>query len=338
MIDIENNVEKTDIVIIGAGPAGISCALTACKQNYHLLLIDQGNVANAIIRFPINMVFFSTADQLELAGIPLILSDIRPTRIEMVKYYQSIIRMFKIPVLAQARVLQVKYDGSFETRYRHQNREKVIRSSHVILATGFYDQPNLLNIPGEDLPAVHHYYREPYAFFGQQVVVVGGGNSAVEAALELYRHGARVILVYRGAELGDNIKYWIKPDIQNRLKENNIRSYFRSTVEKITANMILIRQADKIIELPMDAVFLLTGYHPPAGNFQMCQVEFDRQTLVPEYNRDTLESNVPGLYLAGSVMAGNNTNTIFIENSREHGSIIITDIDKKYNRSRRSHN
>jgi len=327
---IKTITDKIDIAIIGAGPAGIACAIAAVKKKYRVRLVDKGNVADAIIRFPTQMIFFSTADLLELASVPFTSQNIRPTRLETVKYYHSLIRMFHIPVLLSTRVVQInKKSSCFEIHYHGKKQDQRMESRYVILATGFYDQPNTLNVPGEDRPSVSHYYKEPLAYFNQQVVVVGGGNSAVEAALELYRHGCRVTLVHRGTDIRESVKYWIKPDIQNRIKEKSIPAYFHTRVEKITDEGVMINQNGSKLILPADAVFIMTGFHPDESNYRMCQVNYDPVTLEPVCNHETLESDVPGLYLAGSVVAGRNTNKIFIENGREHGEIILADIQKK---------
>jgi thioredoxin reductase (NADPH) len=318
-----------DMIIVGAGPAGISCAAEAVKKKLKILLLDKGNVVNSIINFPTNMTFFSTADLLEIANIPFNSFADRPCRIEAIKYYQNLINYFNIPVELNVRVEKIeKSQDKFQVRYLKRGEENTIISKGLILATGFYENPNLLNIPGEELHHVCHYFKEPYGLFKKDVVVVGGKNSAVEAALELYRHGVNVSIVHRRSEIKESVKYWILPDILNRIAEGKINAYMSSTVQRITTKSVLIQQDNKEKEIPADAVFLMTGYHPDIKILEACNIEYNTQTLEPKIEGDTLETNIEGLYLAGSIIAGYNANKIFIENSREHGSIIINDFMK----------
>jgi thioredoxin reductase (NADPH) len=319
-----------DLVIIGAGPAGIGCAISAIKRRLNLLLIDKGNIVNSIINFPTNMTFFSTSDVLELHDIPFHSEGIRPNRIEVVKYYQGLVRYFKIPFQTRLNINQIKKKNDYFMISGAKNGSYFsIGAEKIILATGFYDNPNMLKIEGEELIHVSHYYKEPFQHFDQDVVVVGGKNSAVEAALDLHRHGARVSIVHRRREIKDNVKYWVLPDIQNRIKEGSISIFLNSTVNRINPDSIEIKIKKKIKILPADAVYLLTGYQPDVSLWKNCGVEFDQVTWEPKINPHSLESTIPGLYLAGSLIAGKNANKIFIENSREHSEKILSDVQNK---------
>ncbi|MFC2089083.1 NAD(P)-binding domain-containing protein, partial [Calditrichota bacterium] len=243
-----------DIGIIGAGPAGIGCALTAKKENLKTVMIDKGNIVNSIIGFPQNMTFFSTADLLELNNIPFTSTSFRPTRNETIKYYQGIVKAFKLPFILDSNVQTItKVKSGFKIEYLKNGKLENIQSRAVIIATGFYDNPNKLNIPGEDLPHVSHYYSEPFSFFGKKVIVVGGKNSAVEAALELYRFGAEVTMVHRKAEIKENVKYWILPDIQNRIKAGEIKIFLNAELKEIQNNMVVINSNGKLKSVSADA-------------------------------------------------------------------------------------
>ena len=320
-----------DLVIVGAGPAGLSCAIAAHRKNLSYIMLDKGNIADAIINFPVNMVFFSTADQLELAGIPFTSAGFRPTRQEVIRYYHNISAHFGIKVRPNTHVSGVgKNDRFFEVSVVSGGSPEIIEARNVVLATGFFDHPARLNVPGEDLPHVSHVYHEAFKYYGQNVVIVGGKNSAVETALELYRSGARVTLVHRRSEIRESVKYWILPDIINRINENSIRAYLNSTVKQITGEYVEIEQAGEGHKIPADAVFLMTGYRPDTELFDSAGVEYDPETFEPRINAQSHESNIPGLYIAGSMIAGKNHNRVFIENSRQHGDLIIADIAEKH--------
>ncbi len=321
---------KYDIVIVGAGPAGLGCAISAIKRKLNILLIDKGNVVNSIINFPVNMTFFSTTDLLEIHNVPFNSMNFRPNRTEAVRYYQSLIRHFNISTETLATVESIeKKENNFEISYSKSGQKKTIYSRKVILATGFYDNANLLNVEGEDLDHVSHYYQDPLRHFDQDVVIVGGKNSAVEAALDLHRTGARVSLVHRHSSIEESVKYWILPDIKNRIHEGSIEVYLISQVRKITPEFVEITNKHETKKLPANAVYLLTGYHPDIFLLKKIGIHFDQYSLEPKINTDSLESSLSGLYLAGSLIAGRNANRIFIENSREHGEIILSDLITK---------
>jgi thioredoxin reductase (NADPH) len=324
------DMENYNLIIIGAGPAGISCALAAEKNNLSYLLMDKGNIADAIINFPVTMTFFSTSDQLELENIPFNSQNFRPTRIEAVKYYQSIVSHYNLNVSVSSLVTKVeKHLDTFIVSFVKNDNEHKISCDKLVVATGYFDRPNLLGVPGEDLPHVSHYFDEALRYFNQQVVIVGGKNSAVETALELYRSGAKVSIVHRRDSIQESVKYWILPDIINRIKEGSIKTYFNAQVKKITSQNVIVSQDQQETEIAADAVFLLTGYLPDIRLLDQLSVKYHADTLECAVNESTLETNIPGVYLAGSIIAGKNHNRIFIENSREHGSLIVADVVQK---------
>jgi len=325
-------MKEHDIIIIGAGPAGISTAIEAVKNNLATLLIDQGNVVNSIINFPVNMTFFSTPDLLEIADIPFNSSGYRPTRYEAVKYYHRLVSYYGIPFYPNSKVTTVKKDKSgFSVIIENNGLQQMEKSKIAVIATGFYDNPNYLDVPGEELAHVSHYYTEALKHFGEDVVIVGGKNSAVEAALDLYRNGAKVSIIHRRNEIKESVKYWILPDIINRINEGSIKAHFNAKVKKIEKKYLEYEQTGEVFKIHADSVYLLTGYHPNEKLLLNSGIKYDKKSLVPQIYANTLESNVPGIYLCGSIVAGRNANKIFIENSREHGKIIVSDIVKKLN-------
>ncbi|MHC4308291.1 MAG: YpdA family putative bacillithiol disulfide reductase [Planctomycetota bacterium] len=281
-----------DLVIIGAGPAGLGCAISAVKRKLNILLMDKGNIVNSIINFPVNMTFFSTADLLEIHDIPFNSMNFRPNRTEAVRYYHSLVKHFDIPAETLATVNTVEKNGNnFEVMYTKSGKSKQISSKNVVLATGFFDNANQLNVEGENLGHVSHYYVDPLQHFNQDVVIVGGKNSAVEAALELHRTGARVSIVHRRDEIRESVKYWILPDIQNRIKESSIKVYLNSHVTKITPEFVEIESKNNAKKIPADAVYLLTGYHPEISMLEKIGIQFDQNSLEPRINNTSLESN-----------------------------------------------
>jgi thioredoxin reductase (NADPH) len=323
-------MKSYDVVIVGAGPAGLGCAISAVKRNINVLLMDKGNVVNAIIDFPVNMTFFSTADALELHNMPFNSMNFRPNRTETVRYYHSLVKHYNISTETLATVTSVAKKGDiFEIHFLKSGVNQIILSKKVVIATGFYDNPNRLEVEGEDLDHVSHYYRDPLTNFDQDVVIVGGKNSAVEAALELHRTGARVSIVHRRKAIKESVKYWVLPDIVNRINENSIKAYLNSRVKRITNEYVEIENGHGIQKIPASAVYLLTGYHPDISLLDKSGVHFDKKSLEPVIDPKSLESNIDGLYLAGSIIAGRNANKIFIENSREHGEKVLSDIEIK---------
>ncbi|MBI5178438.1 MAG: YpdA family putative bacillithiol disulfide reductase [Nitrospinae bacterium] len=314
-----------DFIIVGAGPAGLACAIECEKKSLSYLVLDKGCVVNSIFHFPEGMTFFSTPDLLRIGDLAFVTEQFRPTRTQVLHYYVSLAKHYRLKLALYRRVTAIeKRDGVFAVAARHVNgREERYTSRKVALATGYYDNPNPLGIPGEELPKVSHYYGSPHPYYGQKVAVIGGKNSAAEAALALYRAGARVTLIHRGPALNDAVKYWIRPDIEKRLEDGKIRALFNASIAQIGPDAITVRMEGTEEILENDFVFALTGYRPDVGFMHSCGITFDPVTFVPAYDPKTMETNVAGLHLAGSVSAGINCNTVFIENSRHHGRLIV---------------
>jgi len=316
-----------DVLIIGAGPSGLATAIAAKQHGLDYAIVDKGVLVNSIFRFPVHMVFFTTPELLEVGGLPLVSPNDKPTRLEALKYYRRVVDTYGLSVSFHEAVTSIEHDGEdgiFTVTTR--NRGGVVRARDargVVLAIGYYEHPNYLGVPGEGLPHVSHFYDEAHPHYRQRVVIVGGKNSAAEAALELFRAGAHVTLVHRRAALGESIKYWVKPDIENRIKEGSIAARFESRVVEITPTHVEIERLGAREQIAAERVFLLTGYHPDVDLMQRAGVRCDPQTLAPEYNPETFETNIPNLFVAGGAVAGKNTGTIFIENGRFHGEKII---------------
>jgi thioredoxin reductase (NADPH) len=314
-----------DLICIGAGPTGLACAIEAKRAGMRPLVIDKGSLCNSIYHYPVNMVFFTTPELLEIGDIPLTSPTEKPTRAEALKYYRKCTEHYDLELRLGHRVERVEgTDGKFSV---HTRDEKGIAAQFaakkIAVATGYYDLPNRLGIPGEDLPHVSHYYTEPHPFWHQNVVVIGGKNSAAEAALDLYRNGANVTLVHRRAELGSTIKYWVRPDIENRIKAGQVRAHFETTVKRIEKGRVVVSNHTGEMSLPADQVFALTGYHPDFEFLRSLGITLDPQTNKPSMDPMTHESNVPGIFVAGVVIGGNHTSEIFIENGRFHGKQIV---------------
>ena len=308
-----------DLIIIGAGPSGLACAIEAKKKGLSLLVLDKGSVADAIRRFPVDMTFFSTPELLEIGGVPFTSAGFRPTRVECVRYYQMIARYFDLPVQQGVEVVAVRRKGEgFEVVASAESYQ----ARNVVDATGYFDHPNKFEVPGSDLPKVRRYYDEPYAYAGREVAVVGGKNSAVETALDLFRHGARVTLIHRGQNLSQGVKYWILPDIENRIKSGDVRALFETSVQRITAGSIIVEGRHRE-EFANHAVFVMIGYCPDTSLLRRVGVTIDADSQAPVHNSETMETNVKGVFVAGSIAAGKFNNRIFIENGRAHGKLIV---------------
>ena len=322
-----------DVIIVGAGPSGLATAIAAKRQGLDYLIVEKGVLVNSIFNFPMHMVFFTTPELLEIGGLPLITPYDKPTRLEALRYYRRVVDSYDIQISYHEEVTSIERDdGVFAvtTTQRGVTRE---RQAHaVVLAIGYYDLPNYLGIPGEDLPHVSHYYTDAHPYYRQRVVVVGGKNSAAEASLELFRAGVHVTLVHRHATLGDSIKYWVRPDIENRIKEGSIASRFESTVLEITPTAVVIDNKGTREQIPAEGVFLLTGYHPDVDLMRRAGIDCDPETLAPALNPETYESNVPNLFIAGGAIAGRHTGNIFIENGRFHGERIINVVVERLTR------
>jgi thioredoxin reductase (NADPH) len=314
-----------DLICIGAGPTGLACAIEAKRAGLRPLVIDKGCLCNSLYHYPVNMVFFTTPELLEIGDLPLTCAAEKPTRTEALKYYRKCAEHYALELrLGESVETVTGSNGRFLVHTRNGlGATAQYAASKLVVATGYYDLPNLLGVPGEDLPHVSHYYTEPHPFWQNDVVVVGGKNSAAEAALDLYRSGVRVTLVHRRAELGSTIKYWVRPDIENRIKANQIRAMFETRVKRIEPGRVWVSNHSGEQSLPAVQVFLLTGYHPDFTFLRSLGVSLDAATNKPEMDLVTHESNVPGIYLAGVVIGGNNTSEIFIENGRFHGKQIV---------------
>ena len=317
---------KFDLCIIGAGPIGICCAIEAKKNNLSYVIIDKGCLVNSLYNYPKNMTFFSTSDKLEIGGVPFISHNSKPTKSEALEYYRRVVSSWKLDVNLYEEVNQITKKENFEVV---TSKGKYI-SKNVVVSTGFYDLPYKLNVPGEDLYKVKHYYDEPHPYFGMKVAVVGAANSAVDVALETYRKGAEeVTMIVREPNLSESVKYWVKPDVENRISEGSIKSYFNSNIKSIENKSITISTPDGEVVIKNDFVLAMTGYQPDFSFLERIGIIIgDDEYTTPFHNPDTMETNVNGIYLAGVICGGLKTNKWFIENSRDHSKIIIEEIKK----------
>lgn len=311
-----------DIIIIGAGPIGLACGIEAKKNNLNYLIIEKGSIVNSIFHYPTNMTFFSTAEKIEIGNVPFVSHGDKPTRREALEYYRRVKAAYDLKVNTYEKVLSVENESE---HYKIITDKGSYRSKNIIIATGYYDNPNYLNIPGEDLPKVKHYFDEPHPYAYHKTAVVGAGNSAVDVALELFRVGADVTMIIRENEIKPSIKYWVKPDIENRIKEGSIKVFFNSVIKEIRRESMLIATPEGEREIENDFVFLMTGYNPDYKFLKSLGVEVDTDNC-PVFSKKTFETNLPGVYLAGVVCSGKNTDKYFIENSIEHSKIIIDSI------------
>jgi thioredoxin reductase (NADPH) len=310
-----------DLLVIGAGPTGLACAIEAQKAGFRVVSVDKGCVCNSLFNYPSHMTFFTTPELLEIGDIPFPSPNPKPGRNEALEYYRQVAAFYKLDVRQYQRVVRVEgADGDFTVHLTDRfDRPGALRARKLAIATGYYDLPNMMDIPGEDLPKVMHYYVDPHPYFDMDVVVIGGKNSAAIAALELWRHGARVTLVHRGPAMHRHVKYWIKPDIENRIKNGEIKAHFDSRVMEIGPDTVAIETPQGRETLKNDFVFALTGYHPDFSFIEGLGVRCVGDDRQPICNPESLESNVAGIYLAGVIVAGERTNEIFIENGRFHG-------------------
>ncbi|PYP72307.1 MAG: YpdA family putative bacillithiol disulfide reductase [Gemmatimonadetes bacterium] len=315
-----------DVLIAGAGPIGLACAISARRRGLGSLVADGGALVNSIARYPIGMTFFTTPERLEIGSHPLACAGQKPTREEALKYYRGVVRTEELRVRTYTRLVGAHREDSVivaELATARGGGAEQVRCRRLVLATGYFDHPNLLGVPGEDLPHVSHYFDDPHFSSGRDVVVIGGKNSAAEAALELFRAGARVTLVHRRAQLGETVKYWVKPDIENRIKAGEIAARFEAQVGRIEPDHVRITRGRKEEALPADRVYALTGYHPDFDLFRRLGIRLDAKTLRPACDPDTLETNVPGVSMAGSITRGRAISEVFIENGRFDGEKIF---------------
>lgn len=315
-----------DVVIIGAGPIGLCCAIEAKRNNLSYVVIDKGCLVNSLYNYPKNMTFFSTSDKLEIGEVPFISHNAKPTKSEALEYYRRVVSSWELDINLYEEVKDIKKKDDFEVTTDKGNYS----AKKIILSTGFYDLPYKLDVPGEDLPKVKHYYDEPHPYFGMKVAVVGAANSAVDVALETYRKGAKeVTMIVREPSLSESVKYWVKPDVENRIKEGSIKSFFSSNIEEITRESIHINTPDGDVTIENDFVLAMTGYQPDFSFLKKIGIEIgDDEHKTPVHDPDTMMTNVDGIYLAGVICGGLKTNKWFIENSRDHSKIIVGDILK----------
>jgi thioredoxin reductase (NADPH) len=316
-----------DLVIIGGGPIGIACGLEAKKKGLNYLIIEKGPIVNSLFNYPTNMQFFSSSEKLEIDDIPFISIASKPKRDEALEYYRRIVSSNQLNIQLFEKVERVK---KTKDTFSVVSNKAIYSTSNIVVATGFYDLPNNLNIPGEDLPKVSHYYNTPHFYANQKLAVIGASNSAIDAALECYRKGAEVSLIIRGPEVGHRVKYWVRPDIINRIEEGSIKAYYNTLVKEIHDNKISIEGPTGEIEIENDFVLSLTGYRPNFEFLKQLGIELSQdEKILPNYNPDTMESNITGLYLAGVICGGMETHKWFIENSRIHSKIIMKHILSK---------
>ncbi|GAA0555532.1 YpdA family putative bacillithiol disulfide reductase [Chitinophaga japonensis] len=316
-----------DIVIVGGGPIGLACGLAAQKAGLRYVILEKGCLVNSLYNYPLNMTFFSTSERLEIGGIPFMSINAKPTRPEALEYYRRVATSKALQVRLFEEVLSIAPDGDL---YQVKTPRHIYRGRHVVIATGFYDIPNLMNVPGEDLPKVRHYYKDPHFYAMQKVIVVGAHNSAVDAALETWRKGADVTMVVRESGIGDRVKYWVRPDIENRIKEGSIKAYFHSVIKAIHPDTVDISTPEGEVTVDNDYVIAMTGYQPNFAFLEKAGITLSADSKrYPAYNPDTMETNMPRIYLAGVVCGGMDTHVWFIENSREHAEKIVEHITLK---------
>ena len=316
-----------DLVIIGGGPIGLNCAIEATKANLNYVVLEKGTLVNSIYHFPTNMTFFSTSNLLEIGGVPFISHTDKPTRREALEYFRRVQESWKLNIKTYTRVDSMTSENEV---YHIKTSKGTYSANYVIVATGFYDTPRLLNIPGESLPKVKHFYDDPHPYVNQKIVVIGSANSACDVALETYYKGAEVTMVIRESEIYPKVKYWIRPNIINRIKEGAIKAYFNSTVTEITEHQVRINTPDGPLTIENDFVLAMTGYKPNYALFEALGIDVSEDELkVPVHNAETLETNLPNVYVAGVINSGMQTSTLFIENTRVHSEMIIKAIQAK---------
>jgi len=316
-----------DLLIIGGGPIGLACGLAAQKAGLNYLILEKGTLVNSLYRYPVNMTFFSTSDRLEIGHVPFVSNNVKPTRNEALEYYRRVAESNQLKLHLFEKVTAIVPENP---NYRISTEKGEYRSKNVVLAMGFYDLPTRLNIPGENLPKVTHYYSEPHSYYRQKVLIVGANNSAVDAALETWRKGAAVTMVIRGPEIGSRVKYWARPDIVNRIAEGSIQAHYSSELLEIRDKSVDIRTPEGRMTIDNDFVIIATGYQPNFEFLERIGIQLSNdEKRYPSYNPETQESNLPGLYLAGVICGGMDTHVWFIENSRVHAERIVADIAGK---------
>lgn len=322
------NTEKYNIIIIGGGPIGLACGLEAQKAGLSYLILEKGCLVNSLYNYPPNMTFFSTSERLEIGDVPFVSNNAKPTRSEALEYYRRVAIHRKLNVRLFEEVSEVTKS---DENYLVKTRKKTYEATHVVIASGFYDIPQKLGVKGEELPKVTHYYTEPHFYAFQKVLVVGANNSAVDAALETWRKGAAVTMVIRGDGVGERVKYWAKPDIENRIKEGSIKAFFNSEVEEITKDSVIVKTPEGLVKVENDWVISMTGYQPNLDFLRKIGIHLSADEIMkPQYDENSMETNLPNIYLAGVICGGMNTHSLFIENSRVHAERIIEKIKSNF--------
>lgn len=325
-----------DVIIIGGGPIGLACGIEAKKKNLSYLILEKGVLVNSLFNYPVNMTFFSTSERLEVGGVPFVSNNNRPTRREALEYYRRITTHFELNVHLFERVDSIKKEGDC---FNVGSGESSYAGKNIIVATGFYDIPYLLDVKGEQLPKVRHYYDDPHFYAFQKVMVIGAANSAIDAALETWRKGAEVTLVIRGSEVSNRVKYWVRPDIMNRIKEGSIGAFFNSTIREIKEKEVIVSTPRGTVTVENDWVLAMTGYQPNLSFMESMGINLsDDGDCRPQFNEETHETNIAGIYLAGVICGGLNTHKLFIENSREHAVKILAHISENLRKPQLSFN
>jgi thioredoxin reductase (NADPH) len=320
-------MEKYDIIIIGGGPIGLACGIEAEKAGLSHVILEKGCLVNSLYNYPVNMTFFSTSLKLEIGDVPFMSVNPKPTRMEALEYYRRVVLQWKLNVNLFEAVDRIDQIGR---KYKVETTKGAYEANYVVVSTGFYDIPNLMNVPGEGLPKVTHYYNDPHLYATQNVVVVGANNSAVDAALETWRKGANVTMVVRSEEIGKRVKYWVKPDIENRIKEGSISAHFNSEIKEVTEKEVVISTPEGDVTIPNDWVIAMTGYQPNLPFLEKMGIKLSPDEIMqPRYDCRTQETNLPNVFLAGVVCGGMNTHSLFIENSRIHAEHILKEIVEK---------
>ena len=323
------NTEKYDIIIIGGGPIGLACGLEAQKAGLSYLILEKGCLVNSLYNYPANMTFFSTSERLEIGDVPFVSNNAKPTRSEALEYYRRVTIHKKLNIRLFEAVLEVR--SLQKETYEIITKKQTYETKNVVIASGFYDIPNKLGVKGEDLTKVTHYYTEPHFYAFQKVLVVGANNSAVDAALETWRKGADVTMVIRGEDVGERVKYWAKPDIENRIKEGSIKVFFNSEVKEIAEDSVIVKTPEGLVKIENDWVISMTGYQPNLDFLKKIGIELSADEIMkPQYNENSMETNLPNIYLAGVICGGMNTHSLFIENSRVHAERIIEKIKSNF--------
>ncbi|RHW41226.1 YpdA family putative bacillithiol disulfide reductase [Neobacillus notoginsengisoli] len=316
-------MQKEDVIIIGAGPCGLAAAIDLKDIGKNPLIIEKGNIVNSIYNYPTHQTFFSTSEKLEIGEVPFITENYKPVRLQALVYYREVVKRKELRINSFEKVIDITPAGS---SYLVETNKQVYEAPYVIIATGYYDNPNLLGVPGESLDKVFHYFKEGHPYFDKDVCVIGGKNSSVDAAIELHKAGARVTVLYRGSSYSQSIKPWILPEFDSLVRNGAIRLEFEAHVEEITKNSVVFRKGNEQITLKNDFVFAMTGYRPDHGFLRKIGVQIDEDSGRPLFHPETMETNLPGIFIAGVIAAGNNANEIFIENGRFHGGQIATAI------------